>query len=414
MIRKAEQHKRLNIHGASDRREMSNFFLLALPIIDPLEFWPDIFWRVARIARRAVWEIAMRTKALAILGATLLSPVAAYAAEFAILGNDFGQGPVAPALRKAVVERALETVDRPPGPLPRLHTEGTLPGKGIRDISIKAKQDQPIVLNLAVAWRLSGDPRFLDATGRYLEGWADIYQLSFNPIDETGFDTLILAYDLTRSQLPASTATKLDAFWRKMAVGYLDAMDAGPRNAETNWQSHRIKLATLAAYSTGDPILVDRARRAFRKQIDVNLYADGSTYDFHERDALHYVTYNLDPLMMAALAAQAHGEDWFAWASASGASLPKSLDWLAVYARGDKTHIEFANSKIQFDRDRAASGQKEYAPHAWDVANGVGTYSLASLLDGRFLMLREDIVKRTGKQPPVWAEILRASRKPAR
>ena len=41
-------------------------------------------------------------------------------------------------------------------------------------------------------------------------------------------------------------------FWRKMAVGYLDAMDAGPKNAHTNWQSHRIKLATMAAYQTGD------------------------------------------------------------------------------------------------------------------------------------------------------------------
>lgn len=355
----------------------------------------------------------MTTKGLAILAAALLAPAATHAAEFAILGKDFGRGPVASALRDAVVARALETVDRPPGALPRLHTEGTLPGKGIRDISIKAKQDQPIVLNLAIAWRLTGDRRFLDATGRYLEAWADIYQMSFNPIDETGFDTLILAYDLTRPDLPAATQAKLDAFWRKMAVGYLDAMDAGPRNAETNWQSHRIKLATLTAYQTGDAALVARAQQAFRKQIDVNLHADGSTYDFHERDALHYVTYNLDPLMMAALAAQAHGEDWFDLKSDKGASLPKSLDWLAAYARGDKTHIEFANSKIQFDRDRAASGQKEYAPHPWDVANAVGTYSLASLLDGRFLALRKDLTRRTSKQPPVWIEILRASRAPA-
>lgn len=355
----------------------------------------------------------MGTKTLAGLTVALLAPVAAQAAEFAIFSPQFGKGPVSPAAREAIIARALETADRPPGAIPRLHTEGTLPGKGIREISIKAKQDQPIVLNLALAWRLTRDPRFLAATDRYLGAWADVYEMSFNPIDETGFDTLILAYDLTRSDLPKATQTKLDAFWRKMAAGYLDAMDAGPRNAETNWQSHRIKLATLAAYQTGDAALIDRARQAFRKQISVNLYADGSTYDFHERDALHYVTYNLDPLMMAALAAQAHGEDWFAWRSASGASLPKSLDWLAAYARGDKTHIEFARSKIQFDRDRAASGQKEYAPHAWDVGNGVGTYSLASLLDGRFLELREDLVKRTGKRPPVWTEILRASQTPA-
>ena len=343
-----------------------------------------------------------------------LAASAAEAADYAILGPSFGRATVAATTRDPFIARATEALDRPPGALPRLHTEGTLPGHGIRDISIKAKQDQPIVLNLAIAWRLTGDRRFLDATSRYLEAWADIYQMSFNPIDETGFDALVLAYDLTENDLADPVRAKLDRFWRAMATGYLDAMDAGPRNAETNWQSHRIKLATLSAFQTGDAAIIDRARAAFRKQVAVNLYADGSMFDFHERDALHYVTYNLDPLMMAALAAQAHGEDWYAWTSPKGASLPRSLDWLSAYARGEKTHIEFARSKIQFDRDRAASGQKEYAPHPWDVANAVGTYSLASLLDARFLPLRDDLVRVTRKSPPLWTEILRASSTAAR
>ena len=335
---------------------------------------------------------------------------AAHAADYGLLGSTFGKGAISPAMKEQIVSRATATLDRPPGAIPHAHTEGTLPGKGIREISIKAREDQPIVLNFALAYRLTGDRKFLEATGRYLENWADIYQISFNPIDETGFDTLIMATDLTDSDLPAPIRAKVDGFWRKMAVGYLDAMDAGPKNANTNWQSHRIKLATMAAFQTGDAKLIARAGEAFRKQIGVNLYADGSTFDFHERDALHYVTYNLDPLMMAALSAKAHGQDWFAFKSASGSSLPGSLDWLAAYAKGEKTHSEFVNSKIQFDRDRANSGQKEYAAHDWDVSNGVGTYTLASLLDPKYLALRDDLVKRTGKKPAPWAEILRASR----
>lgn len=351
----------------------------------------------------------MKTAWLAACALTVVAP-AAHAAGYGLLGPTFGKGVVAPALSRQVLARATAVLDRPPGAIPHAHTEGTLPGKGIREISIKAREDQPIVLNFAVAYRLTGDRRFLEAASRYLENWADVYQISFNPIDETGFDSLIMATDLTHDDLSEPVRVKVDAFWRKMAVGYLEAMDAGPRNAETNWQSHRIKLAAMAAYQTGDAALIARARAAFRKHIGVNLYADGSTYDFHERDALHYVTYNLDPLMMAALAAQAHGEDWFAFKSPTGSSLSRSLDWLAAYARGEKTHSEFVNSKIQFDRDRAKSGQKEYAPHDWDVANGVGTYALASLFDARYLPLRDDLVKRTGKSPAPWTEILRASR----
>lgn len=350
----------------------------------------------------------MKTAWFAACALILVAP-AARAADYALLGLSFGKGAIAPALSEQVISRATANLDRPPGAIPHAHTEGTLPGKGIREISLKAREDQPIVLNFAIAWRLTGDRRFLDATARYLENWADIYQISFNPIDETGFDTLLMATDLTHADLPGPIRAKVDAFWRRMAVGYLDAMDAGPRNAQTNWQSHRIKLATMAAFQTGDAKIIDRARKAYQKQVSVNLYADGSTYDFHERDALHYVTYNLDPLLMAVLSARAHGEDWYSWKSPAGASLPHSLDWVTTFARGERVHIEFARSKIQFDRDRAAAGQKEYAPHPWDVGNGVSTYTLASLADPRFLALRDDLVKKTGRRPAVWAEILRAS-----
>jgi hypothetical protein len=340
--------------------------------------------------------------------AFLASPV--LAADYAILGPDYARdlktgGAAQASAAQEVIAKAKAALDRPPGAIPKLHTEGTLPGKGIREISLKAKQDQPIVLNLALAWRLTGDRAYLEQAGRYLEAWADIYQPSFNPIDETGFDTLLMAYDLTEADLPAATRAKVDKLWRGMAAGYLDAMDAKPKNFETNWQSHRVKLAAMAAFQTGDAKLIARARAAFRAQITNNLRADGTVFDFHERDAIHYVTYDLDPLMMAALSAQAHGEDWFAWKSPVGASLPGALDWLAPYAKGEKVHIEFANSKIQFDRDRAAAGQKEYEPHPWKVSNAVGTFALASLLNPRYRALRDDLVARTDRRPQAWIQL---------
>ncbi len=334
--------------------------------------------------------------------ALALGAAPALAGDYAILSQTYAKAAPRDAAANKVITAAKAALTRPPGAIPQLHTEGTLPGKGIREISLKAKEDQPIVLNQALAWRLTGDRAYLDQAGRYLEAWADIYQMSSNPIDETGFDTLLMAYDLTEADLPAAKRVKIDGFWRKMAVGYLDAMDAKPKNFNTNWQSHRVKLATMAAFQTGDAKLIDRARAAYRAQVSANIQADGSVFDFHERDALHYVTYDLDPLMMAAISAKAHGEDWLTWKNAQGASLATAIDWLAPYAKGEKVHVEFANSKIQFDRDRAAAGQKEYAPHPWDVTNAVGTYALASLLDPRYRGLRDDLVTRTGRQPAPW------------
>ena len=322
--------------------------------------------------------------------------------DYAVLSPTYAGNARDTDLAKAVIGRARAALSRAPAPLPRIHTEGTLPGHGIRDASIVAKRDHPITLDLALAWRLTGERAFLAQAERYLVAWADIYQPSFNPIDETGFDALLLAYDLTETSLPSVARAKLDRFWRRMAVGYLGAMDGRPKNAHTNWQSHRIKLATLAAFQTGDARLITRARDAYQRHVAINLRGDGSTFDFEERDALHYVTYNLDPLMMAALAARTHGEAWFGWKAPSGASLPRSLDWLAGYARGDRTHVEFKNSRIAFDRERAAAGQADFAPHSWNPANAVNTYALAARLDPRFGALRDQLVARSGKAPPAW------------
>jgi hypothetical protein len=325
-----------------------------------------------------------------------------YAPNFALLGPGFARDKADTPAAEATRTRARAALSRPPGAIPRLHTEGTLPGKGIREISQAAMRDQPIALDLAIAWRLTGDRAFLDQAGRYLDDWARIYQPSFNPIDETGFDRLAMAYDLTRADLPAEMRARIDAFWRHMASGYLDAIDAGARPATNNWQSHRVKLAAMAAFETGDPALIDRARAAYRRQVAANLRPDGSTLDYAERDALHYVTYDLDPLMMAALAARAHGEDWYDFRSADGASLPHALAWLAPFARGTASHIEFVHSKVQFDRDRAAAGEADYAPHAWPPEAARDTFALAALLDPQFADLAHTLAAASDRHVTAW------------
>jgi hypothetical protein len=324
------------------------------------------------------------------------------APHYALLNPAFGRGKREQPAAKATIRRARAALTRAPLPLRHMHTEGTLPGQGIREISLVAQRDAAITLDLALAWRLTGERAFLDQAGRYLDAWARIYQISLNPIDETRFDMMMMATDLTRADLPAEMETRIDGLWRHMASGYLDAMEAGAKNGITNWQSHRIKLATMAAFQAGDRALIDRARAAYRKQIEANLRPDGSTFDYEERDALHYVTYNLDPLMMAALSAKLHGEDWFHWSAPNGASLPRSLDWLAAFASGARTHIEFAHSKIQFDRDRAGAGQSEYAPHAWKPANAINTFAIASLLDPRFGALSTTLQARNHRAPTDW------------
>jgi hypothetical protein len=305
----------------------------------------------------------------------------------------------------AVIANATVGLSRPPGAIPVIHTEGTLPGRGIREISGRAREDFPISLSLGLAYRLTGERRYAERAEVYLMAWAETYRWSFNPIDETGFDTLIMTTDLVSDALTPGGKTRIDAFWRALSVGYLDAMDGTPINAGTNWQSHRIKLATLAAYRVGDPALIERARAAYRRHVSTNILADGTVHDFHERDAIHYVTYNLDPLMTAALAARVHGEDWFGWRNPAGASPSDAVSWLLPYADGRLTHQEFVNSRIKFDADRARAGQPGYAG-MWDRAGAVNTLGIASLLEPGFCDPYDALKQATGRSTAVWIDWL--------
>jgi hypothetical protein len=312
--------------------------------------------------------------------------------------KDEAQSPAA----TRVIARARAALDRPPGAVASLHVEGTLPTQATADAR-HALEDMMIVRDAALAWRLTGDRAFLDQTARFLDAWTSTYQLSFNPIDETNFDALILAYDLAKPDLPKATRARMDDFLRRLASGYLEAIDTGnvkyKATLSNNWQSHRIELITLAAFELGDQDLIRRAREAFNKQIAINVRPDGSTLDFLQRDALHYVAYDLEPLLTAAVAAKVNGQDWYNWTSEQGSSLARAVAWFAPYARGEQTHVEFARSVVPFDRQRAQAGQAEYQHHAWRPAAGVGTFTLAAMLDPRYRALSEKLLAEADPKP---------------
>ncbi|MFC5343196.1 alginate lyase family protein [Brevundimonas staleyi] len=353
----------------------------------------------------------MRT-GLTTLAVALLLATPAPAQDYAIFGPEVGSALASVRATddgQAVIAAADAALTRTPGPLPVVHTEGTLPGQGIRDESLAARRDLPAMLDFALAWRMTGERKYLEATDRFLKAWAEVYIVSLNPIDETNFDALILAYDLTEADLPTETRAAMDGFLRNLAGGYLDEMDGAPKHFYTNWQSHRIKIAAMASFQLGDPRLIERTFEDYQKHVASNVLAEGTVFDFYERDAIHYVLYNVDPMMMAGLTARAHGLDWFDWKNASGTGVSSVIDWLIPYVEGEKTHQEFVHSRIAFDAQRLAAGQTEYAG-PWRPERAVNTLNLASLLDDRYAPPLEALLTTTERRPAMWIRLYRAVR----
>jgi hypothetical protein len=305
---------------------------------------------------------------------------------------------------KALVSNVQKHLNEQPHALAKLHTEGTLPHEGIYDQSVEAEKDLDLLRDAALAWRATSDDRFLKLVDRLLYAWVTTYQPSFNPIDETHFEGLILAYDMTASALPVKTRNAAMAFLTKLANGYIAQIDAQPRPLKgtfrNNWQSHRVKLIAMAAFTLDNRKMINAAQRLFVEHIGDNIAPDGTTVDFSERDALHYVTYDLQPLVMAALAARRHNRNWLQEKGANGATLLAALNWLAPFASGSQTHEEFVHSSVPFDAKRREAGLPGYSG-PWDPKNATELFHLAARLDGRFT----PIALQLAPTPPAWLAV---------
>jgi hypothetical protein len=296
---------------------------------------------------------------------------------------------------------ATKNLDRAPMRVTRIHVEGTLPHQGIFDASMKAFAELGMMRDFALAYRLTGDRRYLAQASRFIDSWVTFYQLSFNPIDESGLDALILTNDLCGDDFSPELEQRVRAFLRKMVEGYQQSIANLNRPDSTNWQSLRVKLITMGAFALGDRRLIDAAKQVYKRQIMENIYPDGTVEDFHQRDALHYVTYDLDPLLMAAVAAHVHGMDWFDWKSPTGSSLEAAVAWLEPYAEGAKQHEEFVHSGVPFDKQRMEVGVAGFSGK-WNPREGLETMGLAAALDPRFRVVVDSMRSKPGYYVNHW------------
>lgn len=299
-----------------------------------------------------------------------------------------------------VISVASKNLSRAPAPT-RIHVEGTLPHQGIFDASIAALGELGLIRDFAFAYRLTGDAQYLSQVQRFMDAWVSNYQFSFNPIDETGFDSLMLANDLCREDFSPELRERVDSFIRRMVEGYLKSIANLKKPDTTNWQSLRVKLITMGAFSLGDRTLIQAAQTAYQAQIAANVYPDGTLEDFHQRDALHYVTYDLDPLLMAAEAAHLHDMDWFHWQSPTGSSLAPAVTWLVPYAEGLKQHEEFVHSGVPFDRERMQAGVAHFSK-VWDPKEGLATLGIAAAMDPQFRTIVDSMRSKPGYYVNHW------------
>lgn len=285
--------------------------------------------------------------------------------------------PVANAEFKMLQEKADKALARSPHPIAMIQTEGKLANDPVKIKTLASLADMGALWALGYAYEITGDARYADKARAYVLAWAAVNQPTGDPIDETNLEPLFVAYDQTRGTFPGDDRNAADAYLRRVV-----AAELGAKKVTNNWQSHRLKVIGLAAYVLKDDPLIAQALQAYRDHVTENLLPDGSTFDFHERDALHYHVYDLEPLLALAIAARNNGTDLYHYTGKEGGSLQKSVAFLIPFCTGERQHHEFVNSKVPFDRKRAANGEKGYIiGHLFTPQEGFKALSLAASLD---------------------------------
>lgn len=281
---------------------------------------------------------------------------------------------------------ADEALTESPSPRDTIVSEGHLNNHPDKIASIKAMQDYHKIYSLAIVYKLTNDEKFLQKAIIFLKAWAAINQPQGNPINDSKLDEVFAAYDMLRMEITTSDRNIIDSWLQTTASMEISKAKKGKSTTINNWQSHRLKVVGEVGFILNDSVFKNYAVEGLKNQVAINLNADGSSWDFKERDALHYHAYDLEPmLVLAIIIKRATNNDLFNYQSASGSSIKKSVDWFVPFITGQKTHAEFTNSKVAFDMARAKNNEKGYAPGTFfDPENGIYTLSLSAFFDNEY------------------------------
>ncbi|MFD0765167.1 alginate lyase family protein [Mucilaginibacter lutimaris] len=276
-----------------------------------------------------------------------------------------------------------------PNPIETILSQGLLAGDPRKTASLKAVEDADKTYALALVYTYSGKKEYLTKATKFLTAWAKVNKATEDPINETKLEDMVTAYDLIRNDIKPNDRSLINTWMKSMADAQLNSRTAkgNKGTAINNWNSHRIKMFTLIAYALHDTSYQNAITQALEQQLNINLNPDGTTHDLMERDAFHYQTYDVEPLLSACIAIyRATGKNYFTWQTANGSTLKKCVDYMRPYMTGEKTHPEFVNSKVPFDKKRAENGEKGYAPSTlFEPKNGIYMFSLAAFFDDEYV-----------------------------
>ncbi|SFA42462.1 Alginate lyase [Pedobacter suwonensis] len=311
---------------------------------------------------------------------------------------------------KAVLNYLNET----PNPIDTVRTEGLLKGNPKKEKTRSALADMNKMFALALQYRITDDRKYLNKCAEFLVAWAKTNKPGGDPIDDTNLDKAIDAFDLIRKDLAGKDKQQIEQWLMETAWAEINSkrMKAGRATAINNWNAHRLKEVGEIGYVLNNQEFIKWTIENLKSHININLFPDGTSLDFKERDAMHYHIYDLEPMLkLAIMIDRAKGPDFYTYQSPKGSSIKKSVEWLIPYINGEKQHEEYVHTTVKFDRDRAKNNEPGFAPGTMfkpDLALPV--LKLAVYFDGSQADLLKKLINNRNDWQTIPDEIKRESK----
>ncbi|MFO0598109.1 MAG: alginate lyase family protein [Myxococcaceae bacterium] len=281
-----------------------------------------------------------------------------------------------PALARdvpAMLKRAAQTVGQPLPPLKRIYSEGLLASDPRKIETGKTLKRFDDVAAWGFAARMAPSPLKEQCQQRITQtllAWSKTYVPTGNPINENRFLSFFQAAD---QALPTTTADQQAKVrgWIKSFVTTSEHVHLAGLCDINNWRTFNLQIRATGAAVIGDQAAMKRASAALDSVLKRTIAANGESFDFRHRDALHYHVYNLSALLnLASLTPQVLTTD-------AKRRIEHAVTFMKPYYLGTKKHLEFQHTQVAFDIERRNAGEPAYQVHRWDPREADDVLQLA-------------------------------------
>ena len=200
------------------------------------------------------------------------------------------------------------------------------------------QDDANAVYELALCWRMTGDPRYARSAVGLIDGWVNTVQTTSRQEDSTlsfsyHFPAMIFGADLLAAW-PGFSAERQQAFRRfcRQTALPLNTMDRS-----NNWGNWGLVLVLACARYLDDAALSERGEQRWKELLEQQIDQRGHLHHEVRRSGgqrgIWYSHFALFPQTLAAEILRVAGRDLYDWRSPSGRTLRAAFEPLAGWTR---------------------------------------------------------------------------------